>query len=76
MPVSNVPARTWTTLKEGGGGVEGSEAPGQQLAATPPLSGKICTAVLRLERHSRCTTPYPAVYHNIRKKEKEWKRIG
>lgn len=27
----------------------GSEAPGQQPAAT---SGKICTAVLRLERHS------------------------
>ncbi len=62
---------TWTTLKEGGGGVEGSEAPGQSIAATPPLSGKICTAVPRLERHSRCNAPYPAVYHSIRKRKKK-----
>lgn len=44
--------------------------PGQQLAATPPRSGKICTAVPRLERHSRCTASYPAVYHAIRKRKR------
>lgn len=43
---------------KGGGGGKSSEALGQQLAATPPYTGKICTAVLRLERPSRCTAPY------------------
>ena len=65
-------------MKGDGGGVgfKALRPRGQQPAATPPLSGKICIAVLRLERHSRCTAPYPEVNHRISKRKKKRKKRG
>lgn len=59
-----------------GWGLQALRPQGQQLATTP-LSGEICTAVPRLERHSRCLSS-SALRHKERKREEgvEKKRLG
>lgn len=76
-PISSVPVRTWTTLKEGWGwGSKALRPQGLQHAATP-FSGKICSAVPRLERHSRCLSRR-VLQNKERKREEgvEKKRLG